>query len=129
MDIKALQRIERMNYILGAIMIAVASILGTWEQSLGVLVGVGISCANFSLMVRMVKGWLQRARGQRSAKAFFMLPKMVSLLGIVFLALYFLPISAPAFGLGFSVFVISITVETIRMAVQPPVNGNAGTEE
>lgn len=129
MDIKALKRIERMNYILGAVMIAAASIIGTWEQSLGVLIGVAISCANFSLMVHMVKGWLERARGQRSARAFFMLPKMVALLGVVFLALYFLPISAPAFGLGFSVFVMSITVETIRIAVQPPVNGNAGTEE
>ena len=129
MDVKGLKRIERMNYVLGAVMIALASVLGTWEQSLGVLVGAAISCANFSLMVRMVQGWLVQAQGQRGAKAFFMLPKMMLLLGVVFLALWFLPISAPAFGLGFSVFVMSITVETIRTVMQPPINGSAGTEE
>ena len=50
----------------------------------------------------------------------FLIPKMMLLMGAVFASLYFLPISALFFAAGFSIFVISIAIETVRVMTNPP---------
>ena len=48
------------------------------------------------------------------------LPKMALLMAAVVLALKFLPINAAAFAAGYSVFIVSIVVESVLAAMRPP---------
>lgn len=129
MGVENLIRIERLNYILGGVLIVAAAVSTPQDQALGVLVGVLLTSLNFSLMRRMVDRWMRTAPERRGPQAFFMIPKMGGILGLVFLAVKFLPISAPALVIGFSVFLVSIAVETLRYWFYPPAgdsaNGNA----
>jgi len=119
MDAKSLRRIERLNYILGGVMAATAAILLPKEQALGILVGVALGSVNFSLISRIVQRWLRGAAKGNSASGYFLIPKMGALLAAVFLALRFLPISPVYFAIGFSIFLLSIVIETVRSATTP----------
>ena len=116
MDRASLHRIERLNWILGGVLVAVCGALGTMEHVLGSLVGVVLGAVNFSLVARIVEKMALAAQGKLDAKAgsMFLMPKMAILMGLVFAALYFLPVSVPALAVGFSVFMLSIVVETVR---------------
>lgn len=116
MDRTSLHRIERMNWILGGVLVAVCGALGTMEHVLGSLVGVVLGAVNFMLVARIVEKMALAAQGKVEARAgsMFLAPKMAILMGLVFAALYFLPISAPMLAVGFSVFMLSIVVEAVR---------------
>jgi len=117
-----LGRIERLNYILGGLLV-IGAVLVTRSRpvALGVAVGVALTCLNFFLLKRLVTKWTSAAAANQptSGSALLMLPKMMLLMALVVLSLAFLPIDAAAFALGFSVFVISIFVEIILSAVLP----------
>jgi hypothetical protein len=127
MNDAALVRIERMSYLFGGLLVAVCWLFLPREQALGALVGALIGCINFSLIRGIVTRWISRtataassaepARG--SASGFFLIPKMAGLLVAIFLALRFLPLSPPFLAVGFSVFMLSIAVETVRGAFGP----------
>ncbi len=119
MNVSSLRQIERLNYIFGGVLIAAAVVFGTTEQALGVLVGVVLSCANFSLMRRMVQHWLTLPPERRAPQSLVLLPKMGGLMLAVFLAVFFLPVSAVGVLIGFSVFMLSIAVETVRHSMRP----------
>ena len=116
MDRTSLHRIERMNWILGGVLVAECGALGTMEHVLGSLVGVVLGAVNFMLVARIVEKMALAAQGKVEARAgsMFLAPKMAILMGLVFAALYFLPISAPMLAVGFSVFMLSIAVEAVR---------------
>ena len=116
MDRTSLHRIERLNWILGGVLVAVCGALGTMEHVLGSLVGVVLGAVNFMLVARIVEKMALAAQGKVEARAgsMFLAPKMAILMGLVFAALYFLPISAPMLAVGFSVFMLSIAVEAVR---------------
>jgi len=118
MDTRALGRIERLNYILGGIAAAAAALLLTKEQALGVLVGVVIGSLNFSMIKRIATRWISEAakgEGQKgSMSGYFLVPKMMLLIAAVFLALRFLPIAPAYLAMGFSIFLLSIVIETAR---------------
>ncbi len=114
MDTRALGRIERLNYILGGIAAAAAALLLTKEQALGVLVGVAIGSLNFSMIKRIVTRWLSEAEKGEGKSGYFMVPKMMLLIAAVFLALRFLPIAPAYLAMGFSIFLVSIAIETAR---------------
>jgi hypothetical protein len=114
MDPKAFERIERLNYVFGAVLILVCAFLTETRFSLGVSVGVLLTCLNFSVLRRLVGKLLTSDPDKRSGTAFFFIPKMAGMLGAVALALLLLPISPIGLGLGFSIFILSITVESIR---------------
>jgi hypothetical protein len=121
MDRSSLGRIERLNYILGGILVAVTAATGTREQLLGALVGAVLAAVNFSLLRRIVErmapapgGEPGGDRGGSTMAGLAILPKMLGLMGAVALALVFLPISAAMLAVGFSVFLLSIGVETVR---------------
>lgn len=126
MGINSLRRIERLNYMLGGVLVAVMAFVLSRQGALGVLVGVILSCLNFSVMRRMVQGWMQQAPAQRGTRSYFMVPKMAALMLAIVLAIRFLPISAEGLAIGFSVFLLSIAVETVRYISNPPVNGTSG---
>jgi hypothetical protein len=117
---QSLRRIERLNYILGGVMVAAAPFFLGKEEALGVLVGVLLGAVNFSVLRRIVERWLTNASKGNHNSGFFLIPKMMLLMGAVFAALFFLPISALFLAAGFSIFVISIAIETVRVILYPP---------
>jgi len=126
MDRKSLSRIERLNYILGGALVAAVGVLGTRDQVLGALVGVLLSALNFSLVVRIVEKMTAAATGQSKASGILLAPKMLVLMGAAALALFLLPISAVMLAAGFSVFLVSIGVETVRYVLRSPAeSGNS----
>lgn len=118
MDVRSLQRIERLNYLLGGVAVAASAFFLPRAQVFGLLLGVLLGSLNFTMISRIVQKWLGKAteaEGDRgSVSGFFLIPKMMGLMAAVFLALFFLPISAGALAIGFSVFLISIAIETAR---------------
>ena len=127
MDRTSLSRIERMNYILGGVIVALAGVLGTPAHVLGALVGVILAAVNFSLVRRIVERMMLAAQGKPAAKAqgLYLMPKMLILMGAAALALIFLPISAVMLAAGFSVFLLSIGVETVRYVLGSPAQGES----
>ena len=126
MDRKSLSRIERMNYILGGALVAATGVLGTRDQVLGALVGVVLSAVNFSLVVRIVEKMTASATGRSKGSGLLLAPKMLVLMGAAAVALFLLPISAVMLAVGFSVFLVSIGVETVRYVLRSPAaNGNS----
>jgi hypothetical protein len=129
MDPQALSRIERTNYLLGAVLVAVVAIAGSTEQALGAAVGAALSAVNFSIVRRIVERILAAPSGDKSRPALAFIPKMTGLMVAVALALYFLPLSAVMLAVGFSIFLISIAVETVRFVSRPRGGaGGAGTD-
>lgn len=122
MNASSLKRIERGNYILGGLATAAAAIFLPREATLGVLVGVLIGAINFSMIKRIVERWLADAstEGGTGKSGYFMFPKMALLMAAVFLALKFLPISPAYLAAGFSIFLLSIGVETARSMTAAP---------
>ena len=95
----------------------VAGALTGWllgDVALGVTIGVVLTCLNFTFIRHLVQRMLVVHPDKRGATAFFFVPKMAALLVAAALAIFFLPISAIGLGIGFSVFLLSIMVESIR---------------
>lgn len=128
MDRTSLTRIERMNYILGGVIVAAVAVLGTGEQLLGAAVGVVVSALNFSLLRRLVERMAAAAVGQRVGRwsSLALIPQLLLLMGTMLAALVFLPVSVVMVAVGFSVFLLSIAVETVRYVLRSPAaNGNS----
>jgi len=124
MDPKAFIRVERANYVLGGVLIVITALLGTNEQALGVLCGVVISSLNFSVIRRLVSKMMSGEESERQKVATLFIPKMGILMGAVAAAIFLLPISPIYFAIGFSVFLASIAVETVRFLVAPTPNAS-----
>jgi hypothetical protein len=128
-------RIERLNYGIGAAL-AIASLL-TQNQAiaLGVVVGVALTCLNFFVLRRLIVKWTtDAAKGKTGHAPFLMLPKMVGMMGAVAAAVLLLPINIIAFTVGYSIFIVSIIVETVYSSIivgtsEDAPNGNANGNE
>jgi len=123
---RSLLRVERLNYLLGGILCVAALIGYPGDISLGVAVGVALTCLNFAFLRRLVFRWTtDAAAGQGSSRIALVLPKMIGLMLAVVLSLLFLPINAVAFAVGYSIFVISIVIESLysALAPTPPTSG------
>ncbi len=122
-------RIERINYGLGAVLALASLVTQSRSIALGVCVGVALTCANFYVLRKLITKWTaSAAKGQSSNAPLLMLPKMVGLMLAVAAAVLFLPIDVVAFTVGYSVFILSIVIETIYSSVfaPEPANGNSG---
>ena len=128
MNRKVLINIERLNYVLGGVLSAVAALVLPTDQSLGVLAGVVISSINFSILRRVVENWLQGAKEGSNISGLLLVPKMAAVMVAVVLALNFLPISAHWFMVGFSIFALSIAIETARALTNPPSGTNRSND-
>lgn len=128
MNTSSLVRIERLNYLIGAIAVLVTLFIGNQREVLGVAVGVGLTCVNFAALRRIITRWTDDvAAGRPSNRSLLMLPKMTLLMGGVVVALWLLPISAPAFAIGYSIFIVSIVAETLYSTFAPPPPTSVGT--
>lgn len=117
----SIRRIERLNYAIGAIVIAVAALTQPRDIALGLAVGTLLTCANFFVLRKLVFKWTRQAASGRGGNAgLLMLPKMVGLMGAVALAILVLPINVIAFTIGYSIFFVSIIIEAIYSALRTP---------
>jgi hypothetical protein len=117
----SIQRIERLNYGIGAVVIAVAALTQAPPVALGLTVGVVLTCANFFVLRKLVVKWTSDAAAGRTGSApLLMLPKMIGLMGAVAVAVLVLPINVVAFTIGYSIFLISIIADTTYSALRPP---------
>jgi hypothetical protein len=112
-------RIERINYALAALCIAVALITADRAAVFGVALGAGLTCLNFYVLRRLVVKWTADAAAGRGRSAVLMLPKMVGLMAAVALIVLLLPIDVIAFTIGYSIFIVSIVAETIYSGMRP----------
>lgn len=125
----SLLRIERLNYALGGVLVIAAALTQTRPIALGILVGVALTCANFFVLRRLVTKWTRDAAQGKSGNApLLMLPKMVGLMGAVAIAILVLPIDPIAFTIGYSLFIVSIVVDTTYSALKPGAEPTAPTE-
>jgi hypothetical protein len=116
-------RIERFNYLLGGVLVIAAALTQPRDIALGVAVGVALTCLNFFVLRRLVVRWTKdAAEGKAGSTQILMMPKMIGLMAAVILALKFLPIDAVAFTVGFSIFMVSIVIETFYSALKPAPN-------
>jgi hypothetical protein len=127
MDAASLTRIEKTHYVLGAALVAVVAVLGTGPQALGAAVGAALSALNFTVIRGILQRMMAAPPGERSKPMLVLIPKMAALMLAVALAIYFLPLSAAMLAVGFSIFLISIAIETVRFVSRPP--GGAGRAE
>ena len=112
-------RIERINYALGGVLVIAAALTQAQPIALGVAVGVLLTCINFFVLRRLVTKWTRdAAQGKTGSAPLLMLPKMVGLMGAVAVAILLLPIDPIAFTVGYSIFIISIVIDTTYSALR-----------
>lgn len=120
MNRDSIVRIERLNYALGGVLVIAAALTQGRSIALGVAVGVALTCLNFLAVRRLVfRATADAANGISSNRMMLVLPKMALLMAAVVLALRFLPINAPAFAAGYSLFIVSILIESVLAALRP----------
>ncbi len=109
----SIHRIERLNYGLGALLVIAGAITQTRSVALGLAVGVALTCANFYVLRKLVVKWTDdAAAGRVRSTGVLIIPKMIALMGAVVACLALLPIDAVAFVVGYSLFIVSIMIET-----------------
>ena len=111
-------RIERLNYVLGGVLTIGAAVTQPRDIALGIAIGVALTCLNFHVLRRLITKWTAAAaKGEHSNAPMLMLPKMVGLMGAVAVVILFLPIEPIAFVIGYSIFIVSIVIDTTLSAL------------
>ena len=113
-------RIERLNYGISAVAIVLALATQSRTITLGLAIGAGLTCLNFYVLRRLIVKWTaEAASGKGGNASLLMLPKMLGLMGAVAVSVLFLPIDIIAFAAGYSIFILSIVIETAYTALRP----------
>jgi ATP synthase I chain len=116
----SLLRIERMNYVFGGILCIVAGITQPRSVAFGIAIGVALTCLNFAGLRRIVeKATTDASMGSSTNRLLLIMPKMMVLMAAIILVLKFLPVSAAGVAIGYSVFVVSITIEAVYSVMAP----------
>ena len=120
----SIHRIERLNYGISAVLVLIALFTQTKSITLGLACGAALTCANFFVLRKLIVKWTtEAAQGKRGNSAILMLPKMIGLMGLVAVAVLFLPINVIAFAAGYSIFIASIVIEGLYSAIFVPADG------
>lgn len=120
MNRDSLVRIERLNYALGGLLVIAGALTQPRAIALGLAVGIALTCLNFMMVRRLVfRATTDAANGISSNRMMLVLPKMTLLMAAVVLSLRFLPINAVAFAAGYSLFIVSILIESVHAALRP----------
>jgi hypothetical protein len=116
----SIRRIERLNYGISAAAILVALFTQSRAVTLGIAVGSGLTCLNFFVLRRLIERWTtEAAQGKGGNSGLLMLPKMIGLMAAVAASVLLLPLDVIAFAVGYSIFIVSIIVETTYTALRP----------
>lgn len=111
-------RIERLNYGIGAVLAIASLVTQSRPIALGIVVGVALTCVNFYVLRKLIVKWTSDAAAGKPGNApLLMLPKMIGLMGAVAVAVLVLPIDVIAFTIGYSIFIVSIVVDTIYSSI------------
>jgi len=121
---KELARIERMNALFAGVLILGATLLFSSAVAIGVTVGAVLAVANFAGVRRLVGDSMRRDGMKRAGLQLLLVGKMGILFVLVFLAIRYLPLSPVGLAVGMSVFLISITVESLRFVLGSHGDGN-----
>jgi hypothetical protein len=117
----SIRNIERLNYVIAGIATIAAVLTQTRAIALGIAVGGGLTCLNFFVLRKLVTKWTaDAANGTSSNAAYLMLPKMIGLMGAVVVAILVLPLDPIAFIMGYSIFIMSITIESALSTLRQP---------
>jgi hypothetical protein len=112
MKTDALEKITRINLILGAAVTAVAGLIWGTHGMLAAGVGAALACVNFLAITRLGRRAVRRVETGGSAQgialAAGLLLKMTALFALVWVAVRVVKLQALPFALGMSVFVFSI---------------------
>ncbi|HKA90672.1 MAG TPA: ATP synthase subunit I [Haliangiales bacterium] len=111
-----LKRIERWNWLFAALLVAGAAVFFGRDVVLGVAVGALLGAVNFWSIRSLAGRVLKSSGGRRTALQVLLVGKMAILFALVYLAMRFLPVSIVALGVGLSVFLLSVAVESVRHA-------------
>ena len=123
-------RIERWNYGISAVAIVIALATQSQRVALGLAVGAGLTCLNFYVLRRLIVKWTtEAAKGRGGNSGLLMMPKMVALMGAVAAAVLLLPLDVVAFAIGYSIFIVSIIVETTYTALRPAAADSASEND
>jgi hypothetical protein len=125
----SIHRIERLNYVLGAVLAIAGALTQPREIALGLAVGALLTCANFFVLRKLVVKWTSdAAAGRTPSTGLLIMPKMIALMGAVVACLALLPIDAVAFVVGYSVFLASIMIETAIVVFGGALRHKDGTD-
>ena len=115
----SIHRIERLNYAIAIVVVAIGLVIAQSRPVvLGLMIGSGLTCLNFFVLRKLVVKWTEDAASGKGGNAqLLMLPKMIFLMGAVAIAVLFLPIDVISFVIGYSIFIISIVIETAYSAL------------
>lgn len=127
MNPDGLARIERLNYAFTALMAAFSWLFAPWPVALGLVVGAFLTSLNISAIRSLIQRLFRGSQGGKAAAALLVLPKMLAIMAAVYAALRFLPIDPIAFAVGFSVFFVSIGVETVRFVLNGGGSDSSGS--
>lgn len=117
----SIHRIERMNYGIGAALILLAVVTQPKPIALGIATGTALTCLNFFILRKLIVKWTTAAQEKKHGYApMLMLPKMTGLMVAVAAVVLFLPVDVVAFVIGYSIFVVSITIEAMYSALRTP---------
>ena len=109
-------RIERRNYLIGGALVLLSLLAGSQRFSLGVAVGVAITCANFAFLSRVLG---QASDDVANKRMLWLFPKMLALMAITIGALLLIPMSPVGFGIGYMVFAVSIVADVFLAPAAP----------
>jgi hypothetical protein len=118
---------ERWTWGLAALAIAVSSLCFGGTIALSVSVGSILSVFN-AAMIRFVGARLLRAGRSPLVTILLFNVKMIALVGLIFLALKFLPIQPASFLVGFSILPVAIFCSAISsaLATKPAIESEHG---
>ncbi len=126
MKTDALEKISRINLVLGAAVTAVAGLIWGAHGMLAAGVGAALACVNFLAITRLGRRAVRRVEaagggsGQGLALAAGLLLKMTALFALVWVAVRIVKLQALPFALGMSVFVFSILL--VGLGARPSEN-------
>lgn len=118
----SIHRIERINYVLAAIVVIGGLFTRDKGIVLGLIAGSALTCLNFYVLRRLVVKWTADAAAGKGGgtASMLMMPKMIGLMLAVAAAVLLLPLDVIAFTIGYSIFVLSIVIETASTALRAP---------
>jgi uncharacterized membrane protein YoaK (UPF0700 family) len=116
-----LRAMEKWNLLLSGLAVLITALLFEREHVVGVALGALIACANFTAIRKIWEGLLSGSSERKQSMQMLFILKMVALFAIVFVCIRFVPMSAAAFAIGISIFLLSIAVESARYACGHPV--------
>lgn len=118
----SIQRIERINYLLAAIVVIGGLFTRDRQIVIGLIAGASLTCLNFYVLRRLVVKWTADAASGKGGgtASMLMMPKMIGLMLAVAAAVLLLPLDVVAFTIGYSIFVLSIVIETASTALRAP---------